>query len=365
MTAEEELQKNEEERAALLKEMADLEAQLAQVRGTPVSEAVTAPVSPDAPAPIQDAPPAPLMEPAMSSPPMPYFGPAGNEQHASSFIAPNVSDFGEVISPAVDSSQSDALDNQRIVRMQGQNQFQQLVAQGVPEEEAFRKSAPMLLAGASPDTLAKIFSGTHSGTRTSTTPQPPAGMIQAVPVMGADGKQLGHGVVDAAGKLHNWVGNEAPKRPLDSIAVEKNIGDQIAIAKSDLRAATSELTKLRASGGTDDAAIAAANAAISNASNIRKKIEALETQRTQNSTNWQGQAQSPSAPQMPAMERKQTVTTTGPDGSVSMSRQAPTARETANPEAEIMVKVVAPDGRTGTMPKSKLEAAKKAGYKVQ
>lgn len=85
----------------------------------------------------------------------PYHGPAGNESYARSYIAPNVSDFGEVISPAV-YDEREFQSQELAMRARGQMEYSQLVSGGATPEEAYRRTAH-LLNWNHPDKLAQAL----------------------------------------------------------------------------------------------------------------------------------------------------------------------------------------------------------------
>lgn len=199
----------------------------------------------------------------------PYYGPSGLDvregRYASSFIAPNVSDFGEVISPAVYDQrafQSDEL----AMRARGQLEYSQLVNAGATPEEAYRRTAH-LLNWNHPDKLAQALARIP-GEDTPFTP-----VMESV-----DGGRVLRTSPRGAHFIRD-IPEPAPKMPASVKAGQDALQRQINATYKQIDADYRTATKPDAD---PDEKAAAARRVIT----ARERVGALENELQRGSTNW-------------------------------------------------------------------------------
>lgn len=206
------------------------------------------------------------------------------------------------------------------VRTSGQLEYQQLVQGGALPEEAYRRVAGKLNWN-HPDKLALALDRIPAQVTTPET-------STAVPVMDENGKIIARSVYGRQGHLERTIPVPLPRMPADTTAQQKVAADQMARLSRDLERATKDSETKTGQEQSDATRRALA---------YRDQLDKLQGQYVNRSTNWQGGA---TAPQMPP--------------------PAETPKEAAKSD---LVRVTAPDGKPGTILRSRLKEAIAAGYK--
>lgn len=220
-----------------------------------------------------------------------YYGPMAGEPMARSFINANTSALGETI----ETGRNDDVTDVKAIRLQGQNEFNNLVKGGVAPADALAQTA------------GKIY---YSD---------PAAMVRAInPRTRA-----------VAPKMAAPVKATVPKMPEDvkvgQKLIEKNIDDLRKQINTDYNLNAKEEN------------IEAQRRIIKN----RETLAQLEEQMQQGSTNWSPQAKAPSVP--PAPFQMKTMDESGPEG-LAM-RQIPVARVSEPAQQVSGVERKTPSGR--------------------
>ncbi len=261
---------------------------------------------------------------------LPYYGPKAGEPFARSFISGNTSQLGETIAAGRNDDEADARAYVQAARLQGRDEFQRLLKSGVPPADAFAQVAPNLFAGDNAG-MARALRPTRR-----TAPVPPGGTasvrINKHPVTG---EELSISIINPNGSAQRTtdIKKPVPQEPPDHKVAQENLRRQL---DSDYKQFNADQAILRKPNEEPEIQAAAARRALQTQQHIKEAERKLQ----EGSTNWQSRATS--APVIPASPMSNTK---------SASDQ--------------MVAVVSPDGKRGSIPKSKLEAALKAGYKAR
>jgi hypothetical protein len=211
----------------------------------------------------------------------PYYGPMAGEDFARSFINANTDEFGKTIEAGRDDST-----DIRAVRMQGGNEFNRLVAAGVPPPDALAQVAGKLFYN-DPAGMTRAV----NPRRSSTPPLPGSAPRFQRNVDPASGRVISYSVLNPDGRVKSTM--RAPDLTMPQAAK-----DERSLIMQQIRGMQSSPMNIPG----------AAN----------PELDALRNRFLELGTNWQSQAQ-PAMPVPPASFETQTFTETGPEG-MSMRR---------------------------------------------
>lgn len=231
----------------------------------------------------------------MASELQPYYGPLAGEEFARSFINANTDEFGRTIETGRDDS-----NDVRAIRMQGGNEFNRLVAAGVPPPDALAQVAGKLFYN-DPAGMTRAVNP-----RRSSVPPLPGSAPRFQPnVDPVSGRVISYSVLNPDGRVQSTM--RAP-----DLSMPQAAKDERSLIMQQIRGMQSDPLNLP---GAEN-----------------PQLDALRNRFMELGTNWQSQA---SAPVPPMSFESQTFTETGPEG-VSM-RQVPIARTApaANPVVEV------------------------------
>lgn len=230
----------------------------------------------------------------------PYYGPLAGEEFARSFINANTDEFGKTIEAGRDDST-----DVRAMRMQGGNEFNRLVAAGVPPPDALAQVAGKLFYN-DPAGMTRAVNP-----RRGTTPPLPGSAPRFQPnVDPVSGKVISYSVLNPDGRVQSTMRATGDTMP-------QNVKDERAMLMQQIRGITGSSAYLP--GGTND------------------PVAPLQNRYLELGTNWQNNAvapvTNPPPPQMPTEMR--TFSESGPEG-MSM-RQLPVVRGTpaTSPATEV------------------------------
>lgn len=165
---------------------------------------------------------------------------------------------------------ADIAQQEHATRMAGQLEYQQLVQGGASPEEALRRTADKLFFS-HPDQLATALYHLPA-------PGVVPGALQAVPITGANGEQIGDVVYDPKGRVHASRFTGPAKMPPDVAANQKVLEAQLAAQRKELSQAQKDMRAGLTPEEKQDAARRALTA--------QNSISDLEKRFVQGTTNW-------------------------------------------------------------------------------